>query len=47
VPIKVMRKDAQVTVRRAYTVYRRLIFIDAMRVIVMQIDDLTVANDTT
>lgn len=47
VPTKVMAKDAHVTNKSAYTVRRMFIFWDAMRMMVMQIDDLTVASART
>jgi hypothetical protein len=47
VPMNVMKKDAHVTAKRTYTVMRKFIFVEAMRIIVMQIDDFTVASART
>jgi hypothetical protein len=47
VPMKVIKNDAQVTNKRAYTAIRSFFIVDAMRMIVIQIEDLTVAKANT
>lgn len=47
VPAKVTRNEHQVIASRHQTVILIVLLIDAMRLIVMQMDDLTVANETT
>jgi hypothetical protein len=45
--MKVMKNEAQVIPKRMYTAIRRLDFTEAIRIMVTQIDDLTVASATT
>jgi hypothetical protein len=47
VPTNVMKNEAHVTARRAYTVMRMFILVEAIRMMVMQIEDLTVARAKT
>jgi hypothetical protein len=47
VPMKVIKNDAHVTAKRQYTVTRRFILVLAMRMMVMQMEDLTVARAST
>jgi hypothetical protein len=47
VPTKVMKNDAQVTAKRQYTVMRNFILVEAIRMIVIQMEDLTVARAKT
>jgi hypothetical protein len=47
VPMNVIKKDAHVTASSAYTVILMFIFWLAIRMMVMQIDDLTVARAKT
>lgn len=45
--MNVVKNEAHVIANRTYIVMRKLSFVDAMRIIVMQIEDFTVASATT